>query len=245
MPNSKKPRDNQSAPKGNSNPKAHAQPHPSNSTRPSKPFKKFTPKNTLTPPPVATQLEAEPPVANSVPVVSNVPPDYVIVAQISSPFGLRGGVKAEIRTDFPERFDRLREVFLLSPEDRTTPLPYVVMSAKVQNLRQVVIRFEGITKIEQAEKLRGYSVTVPLADVVALPEDEYYLFQIIGLEVYNLQDELVGQVINVLNYPANDVYIVRGPMSSKDVLIPAIKDVVQKIDLENKRITIDLLEGLI
>jgi 16S rRNA processing protein RimM len=115
----------------------------------------------------------------------------------------------------------------------------------VQNEKQVVIRLEGVTKIEQAELLRGYNVSVPVGEVVELPDDEYYVFQIIGLEVYSLADEYVGRVINVLNYPANDVYVVRGPLSKNDVLIPAVKDIVKKIELEEKRITVDLLEGLI
>jgi 16S rRNA processing protein RimM len=191
----------------------------------------------------------DPPVVIPVPVeeipVSN--PDYIIIAKIAAPFGLRGAVKAEIRTDFPERFSRLKEVWL-QPPDASADAPrqnYNVMSARVQNEKQVVIRFEAITKIEQAETLRGYTVAVPRGDVVPLPEGEYYIFQLIGLKVYSEKGEYVGQVVNVLNYPANDVYEVRGPLSPNTVLIPAVADIVKNIDLEQQRITIDLLEGLI
>lgn len=237
MPNPRKPRPNQSKSRSNHPPSK------SNQTRPPrKPVKKFNPAAqavTLPPAPEVEPLKPDP-------IVEYTPPEYVTIAYITAPFGLRGAVKAEIRTDFPERFDRLTDVFLIPSDDKAAePRPYKVMSARIQNEKMVTIRFEGVTKIEQAELLRSYNVTVPIGEVIELPDDEYYVFQIIGLEVYSLEDEYVGRVINVLNYPANDVYVVRGPLSKKDVLVPAVKDIVKQIDLENKRITIDLLEGLI
>jgi 16S rRNA processing protein RimM len=237
MPNPRKPRPNQSKSRPN-RPSSK-----SNKARPPrKPVKKFNPAaQTVTPPPVP---EVEP--LKPDPIIEYTPPEYVTIAYITSTFGLRGAVKAEVRTDFPERFDRLSDVFLIPSDDKAAePKPYKVMSARLQNEKIVTIRFEGITKIEQAVPLRGYNITVPIGEVIELPDDEYYVFQIIGLEVYSLEDEYVGRVINVLTYPANDVYVVRGSLSKKDVLIPAVKDIVKQIDLENNRITIDLLEGLI
>lgn len=173
--------------------------------------------------------------------------DFITIAQIVATFGLRGAVKASIRTDFPERFERLQEAWLL-PSGALPDAPrtaYKVLSARVQNEKQVVIRFEGLTKIEQAQELRGYTVSVPRGDVVPLPEGEYYLFQLIGLKVYSEKGEYVGEVINVLEYPANDVYEVKGPLSPNPVLIPAVEDFIREIDLENQRLTINLIEGLI
>ncbi|MEI6043170.1 MAG: ribosome maturation factor RimM [Chloroflexota bacterium] len=172
---------------------------------------------------------------------------YVIVAEISAPFGLRGAVKANMQTDFPDRFERMEEAFLAAPH---SPLNaprecYKLLSARVQNEKQVILRFEGITKTEQAEKLRGYTVAVPRSEVVELSEGEYYIFQIIGLEVYTVEGEYIGKVVNVEQMTSNDVYFVRGPKSSKDILLPAIKDVIKQVDLEAKRITIAWMEGLI
>ena len=174
-------------------------------------------------------------------------PEYVTIAQISAPFGLRGAVKANIRTDFPDRFQRLEEVFIAPPG-----APNIVnwerkqlLSAKIQNEKVVVLRFEGMTKVEQVESLRGYNVAVPYSETMPLPEGEYYIFQIIGLDVYSTEDVFVGKVVNVERMPANDVYTVRGPLSKNDVLIPAIKDVVKNIDLDSGRMTIELLEGLV
>jgi 16S rRNA processing protein RimM len=173
--------------------------------------------------------------------------DFITIAEIVSTFGLRGAVKASIRTDFPERFEHLQEAWLLPPgalpdAPRTA---YKVLSARAQNEKQVVIRFEGLTKIEQAEKLRGYTVSVPRGEVVPLPEGEYYIFQLIGMKVYSEKGDYVGEVINVLEYPANDVYEVKGPLSPNSVLIPAVEDFIRQIDLENQRLTINLIEGLI
>jgi 16S rRNA processing protein RimM len=189
-------------------------------------------------------VAAPPPTINK---IAPIDPDYVIIAQVSAPFGLRGGVKAEIRSDFPDRFERLKEVYLAPPQ-AAPGAPhqlYKVMNARLQNEKQVVFRFEGLTKVEQAEPLRGYTISVPREEVIPLPDGEYYIFQLIGLEVYSDTDIYVGQVINVLQYPANDVYEVKGPLAPKPILIPAIKQVVLEIDLEQQRITINLMDGLI
>jgi 16S rRNA processing protein RimM len=174
-------------------------------------------------------------------------PEYVTIAQISAPFGLRGAVKAAVRTDFPDRFEQLEEVFIAPPgaSGIVNWERKALLSAKLQNEKVVVLRFEGLTKAEQVEGLRGYNVAVPFAETVPLPEGEYYVFQIIGLDVYSTADVFVGKIVNVERMPASDIYTVRGPLSKKDVLIPAIKDVVKEIDLEAGRITIELLEGLI
>jgi 16S rRNA processing protein RimM len=102
-----------------------------------------------------------------------------------------------------------------------------------------------VSKPEQAEQLRGYTVAVPLANLVELPAGEYYIFQLIGLEVHTTLGGYLGKLVNVESNPANDLYVVRGPISKKDILIPAIKDVVKNIDLEAGRITIELIEGLL
>ncbi len=218
-----------------------AEPQPEKSPRQGK-AKRKSPRPAATP---SDQTAPDGPVEMTMPNLD--PPDFVVIAQISSPFGLRGAVKANIQTDFPQRFEQLGKVLLSPPGNAATVQreERSLMSARVQNDKHVVLRFEGITKVEQAELLRGYDVSIPIAEVVDLPEGEYYIFQIIGLEVYSTEEQYLGIVVNVERLPANDIYLVRGPLSPKDLLIPAIKDVVKEIDLEAKRMTIELLEGLI
>ena len=174
-------------------------------------------------------------------------PEYVTIAQISAPFGLRGAVKASIRTDFPDRFERLEEVFIAPPGSANIVNweRKALLSAKLQNEKVVVLRFDGLTKVEQVEGLRGYNVAVPYSETVPLPEGEYYIFQIIGLDVYSTEDVFVGKVVNVERMPANDVYSVRGPLSKNEVLIPAVREIVKSIDIDAGRMTIELLEGMV
>lgn len=174
-------------------------------------------------------------------------PEYVTIAQIAAPFGLRGAVKANVRTDFPDRFERLEEVYVAPPgaANIVNWERKQLLSAKLQNDKVVVLRFEGLTKVEQVESLRGYNVAVPYTETVPLPAGEYYIFQIIGLDVYSTENVYVGKVVNVERMPANDVYSVRGPLSKNDVLIPAVKDIVKNIDLDSGRMTVELLEGLV
>jgi len=233
-------------------------PHPRPKTKPSsganQPQGQFNGKNAPRPgkkPAPANPANFQPKVIQATSPIIDLPtpidPDYVVIAKIVAPFGLRGAVKATIRTDFPERFDDLEEAWLApaeAPFDAGRTL-YKVLEARPQNEKQVMLKFEGVTKPEQAEALRGYTVAVPRSEAVPLQEGEYYIFQLVGLDVYTEEDEFVGRVIDVLEYPANDVYEVRGPMSPKPVLIPAIKDVVKEIDLEKRRITIELMDGLI
>jgi 16S rRNA processing protein RimM len=185
--------------------------------------------------------------ASDVSLIGPEQPEYVTIAQISAPFGLRGAVKASIRTDFPDRFENLAEVYIAPPgaANIVNWERKQLLSAKIQNEKVVVLRFEGLTKVEQVESLRGYNVAVPYAETMPLPEGEYYIFQIIGLDVYTTEGVFMGKIVNVERMPANDVYTVRGPISKNAVLIPAIKDVVKNIDLDSGRMTIELLEGLV
>ena len=230
----------------NSRAKLSNRPAKANSTKPNKPKRNTTKPESLAPTTETTPQPKEIKISPDFPALP-LKLDYVIIAEVASPFGLRGAFKANILTDFPERFERLEEVFLAPPG---VPLDaprerYEVMSSRIQNEKQAMIRLTGVSKIEQAEKLRGYTVAIPIEEIVALPEGEYYIFQIIGLDVYTTSGEFVGKVINVESRTANDVYIVRGPISSKDILLPAIKDVVKNIDLQAGRITVDLLDGLL
>lgn len=244
MPEQRKPKPENRYDQRNNNPRRRSNPG-ANRTRNTLKSPKATPiplLNSVQPPVVSEAAEE-----NGALNFSPNELEYVIVAEIAAPFGLRGAVKANIQTDFPDRFDRMEEAYL-APPDAPLNAPrerYALLSARVQNDKQVVLRFEGITKNEQAEKLRGYTVAVPRTEVVPLPEGEYYIFQIIGLEVYTTEGEYIGKVVNVEKLTANDIYVVRGPKSSKDLLLPAIKDVIKTIDLDSNRMTIEWMEGLI
>lgn len=162
---------------------------------------------------------------------------YLAIARITAPIGLKGEVKAQILSDFPERFSRLRTVYV---GDELTPCE--VLSTRVKD-RVVYMRFKGYDTVEAAKALRGQLVRIPVAEAVPLPEDHYYWHQIIDLEVWTIGGEYVGKIVDILERPANDVYVVEGKRG--EILLPAIEDVVKKVDLERRRMIIEPMPGLL
>lgn len=150
--------------------------------------------------------------------------------------GLRGELVCAILTDFPERFASTREVLLGEP-----PSPYRVERQRVERGR-LVLKLAGIRTREAAESLRGALVEVPADQAVELPPETYFWHQIIGLQVVEQDGRDLGRVVDILVTGSNDVYVVRD--ERRELLIPAIKDVVREIDLERGRILVELLPGL-
>jgi 16S rRNA processing protein RimM len=160
------------------------------------------------------------------------------VAQILAPHGIRGEVKCRIVTDFPkERFKRGNTVLV----DAT---PRTIASARLQ-APHVLLRFADVEDRDSAETLRGKEVTIRQEDAVHLPKGQFYWHQVIGLSVIDATtQELYGRVTEILETGANDVYVVRTP-SNREVLIPAIKDVVKDIDPAQGRMAIEPLPGML
>lgn len=107
-----------------------------------------------------------------------------------------------------------------------------------------IVKFEGYPNATAAEALRGTDLEIDEADLPPLPEGEYYLHDLIGLEVVTVAGEVVGTLVQALTTGANDVYVVRRE-GKPDALIPAIRDVVQSVDLQTRRMTIDPMPGLL
>ena len=163
-------------------------------------------------------------------------PRFLVIGEILRPQGLKGEVKVRVLTDFPEHFGMLTTVYLgqaLEPE--------IVEGTRFNN-GYALIKFAGYDDRTAAESLRGALVQIPPEEAMPLEEDEYYLYQIVGLAAWTLQGEYLGRVREVLITGANDVFIVRGPKG--EILLPAIEEVIQEIDLEAGRLTVMLMEGL-
>jgi 16S rRNA processing protein RimM len=156
-------------------------------------------------------------------------PPRVRVAYVRRPVGLRGEVEVEPLTDTPERLRPGLRVHAAGTE--TT-----VDSVRGGD-RGVVLRLAGADDRGAAEKLRGEYLEVDASDVAPLPEGRYYHWQLIGIRVRNRDREL-GVIDDILEYPANDVYVVRGPQG--EVLVPALASVVTAVDLEHRTMTVDL-----
>ena len=164
-------------------------------------------------------------------------PRYLVVGRIVAPWGVGGEVKVAIETDFPERFQRLERVCL--GEKATS---FVLEGARLHK-GHALLKLEGCDDRDTAEKLRGQLVQIPIEEAMPLGEGEYYVYQIVGLDVWTAEGEHLGRVSEVLFTGANDVYVVQGEKG--EILIPAVEDVVLEVDLAGGRLTVELMEGLI
>jgi len=164
-------------------------------------------------------------------------PRYLVIGRVARPWGNRGEVKVEIMTDFPDRFALLREVYL-GPK----AVPFALEGFRLHK-RSALLKLEGCNDRAALEKLRGQLVQIPIEEAMPLGEDEYYVHQIVGLTVWTMEGEYLGTVGEVISTGSNDVYVVRS--EGREMLIPAIEDVVLEINLAQGRLIVELMEGLI
>ncbi|MDK2925876.1 MAG: rRNA processing protein RimM [Bacillota bacterium] len=164
----------------------------------------------------------------------------VTIGQVTSAHGVRGEMKLALLTDFPERVRRLKRVYLVSGEEVRGP--YAVTRARLAGPK-AIIKLEGIDTREAAKALSRWEVAVTKDDVVELPPGHYYYFQLVGLPVYTTEGEYLGKVSEIIDLPSNDVYVVRND-AGQEVLLPATREVVKEINLEDKYLKVHLIPGL-
>ena len=165
--------------------------------------------------------------------------DLLQVGVITSTHGVRGEVKVFPTTDDPARFKKLKKVIL---DDGKSKKNLEVESVKFfKNL--VILKFKGLDDINEVEKYRKATLWVTRDQAVPLKKDEYFIADLIGLSVVTEDGEELGNIIDVIQTGANDVYVV-AKEGEEELLIPAIKDCVKNVDLENRVMTIFLMPGL-
>lgn len=162
------------------------------------------------------------------------------VGVITSTHGIRGEVKVFPTTDDPARFKRLKEVIMDGASQQVT-----LQIEGVKFFKQfVILKFQGIDSIEEVEKYRQNSLFVTRKNAVRLSRDEYFIADLMGLKVIDEEDKLVGTLRDVMETGANDVYVI-DMTDGRELLLPAIKQCVLKVDLEEGWIRIHILEGLL
>ncbi len=162
--------------------------------------------------------------------------NYIAIGKVRRPYGVRGEVKVQLLTDFPERFKDLQTVYI-DGEPFTIERRRFVADG-------ILLKFAGIDTPEGAAFLRNRLIEIPVSEAVPLPPDTYYFFQILGLEVVTTAGEVLGQVVDIIVTGANDVYVVRSA-GGREILLPAIEDVIKEVDLEANRLLVELLPGLV
>ena len=165
--------------------------------------------------------------------------DILRVGAVIKPHGIRGEIKVWPTTDDPRRFDELDDVILKTPSAERT-----VSVEEVKYFKNIVIlKLEGVDTVEAAESMRGADLYVTRDQAAPLADGEYYIGDIIGMDVVTDQGEKLGVIRQVIDTAANDVYAVARE-GRKDLLIPAIKQCIVSVDVENNLMTVHLLDGL-
>jgi 16S rRNA processing protein RimM len=161
---------------------------------------------------------------------------FLAVGTVVRPHGLRGELLINSLTDFPEHLASVEVVYL---GDRAEPHPL----ARVRRQRgKFIIQLGDCPDREAAEKYRGQVVQIKAEAAAPLPPGMYYHHQVIGLAAYTEDGEHLGELVEVLETGANDVYVIRGEQG--ELLLPVIPSVIRGIDIDTRRLTVHLLDGL-
>lgn len=166
--------------------------------------------------------------------------EYFEIGQIVNTSGLKGVIKVKPFTDDITKFNNLKTIYMLVKKE----LKEFRIEQVRFNKNMVFLKLEGIDRVEEAESYRNLYLKIKRDKNEKLEENFYYIVDIIGSKVYTDCEEELGEIIDVFSTGSNDVYVVKDNLG-KQILLPAIKDVIKNVDIENKKIIVHLLEGLI
>lgn len=166
--------------------------------------------------------------------------DWLRVGVISSTHGVRGEVKVFPTTGDVKRFQKLKEVWLDTGKEK---LPLAIQGVKFFK-QFAILKFKGYDSLNDIEPYKGKELWVTRENATPLEEDEYYIADLIGLQVISDEGESLGELTDVLQTGANDVYCVR-MADGREALFPAIAECVQTVDLEKGTMVVHVMEGLL
>jgi 16S rRNA processing protein RimM len=165
---------------------------------------------------------------------------YFEVGQIVNTFGVKGFVKVNPFTDEPERFEELKTVYVCKKDE----MQKVEIEEVKYHKNMVLLKLKGINDMNMAESLKGLYLKIDRKDAKKLPKDTYFIADLLGLDVYSDKDEYLGKVDDIYSTGANDIYVIKNE-EGKQILLPGIPEVLKTIDLENEKIIVHILKGLI
>ena len=160
----------------------------------------------------------------------------VIVGRVLRSSGSAGDLRIEELTDSPRRFAPKSRLFI-------GDAPYIVEGSQSTRGSTRIIKLKGIDTLAAAEELLGAEIHVPVSELAPLPEGTYYHYHLIGLTVVTSEGETLGELIEILETGANDVFVVSG--EAKERLLPAVGDVIKAVDLDKGTMVIEVLPGLL
>lgn len=165
---------------------------------------------------------------------------YFEIGQIVNHFGIKGMVKVNPFTDDISQFEEMKTILV----DKKGNLQEMQIEEVKYSKNQVLLKLKGIETVEEAEKYRNCYLKLPREKARKLPKNTYFIADLIGLEVYTEEGNLLGKVDDIYNTGASDIYVVKDELG-KQILLPAIKEVIKQVDLEQEKIVVHLLDGLV
>ena len=161
------------------------------------------------------------------------------IGQIVNTYGIKGFIKVVPFLDYKEQFKDFHKIYIdLNKKNEEFFIEQLKISKEL-----VLIKLKGIETIEQAEMFRNQYIKIERKDI-KLEEGAHFIVDLLGLEVYTEEGTLLGNIKEILQPGCNDVYIIKNS-ENKEILIPVIPEVVKKIDIENHKVIVHLLDGLI
>lgn len=165
---------------------------------------------------------------------------YFEIGQIVNTFGIHGFVKVNPFTDDMERFQEIEYVLV---EKNKQLIPMQIEEVKYQK-HVVLLKLKGVDNINMAEEYKGCYLKIKREQARKLPKDTYFIADLIGMSVYTDTEQLLGKLEDIYYNGSHDIYVVKNELG-KQILLPNTKEVIKQVDLENEKIIVHLLEGLI
>ena len=165
---------------------------------------------------------------------------YLEVGQIVNTFGIKGQVKVVPFTDDIERFDELKKIYIVIKSGKKE----VEIEDVKYHKNMVLLKFKGYNKIEDVEQFKNCYIEIDRKDGKKLEEGTYYIVDLLGSSIETEEGQYLGKLEDIYNTGSNDIYVVKDELG-KQILLPSIKEVIKNVDIENKKITVHLIEGLI
>ena len=166
--------------------------------------------------------------------------NFLEIGQIVNSYGLKGQMKIVPFTDDITRYSDLKTIYI---EINKQLKEYKIEQVKYHK-NNVLIKLEGIDDINDTEQFKNCFVKVDRKNAVKLPEDTYFIVDLIGLEVFTEENVLLGKIVDVFPTGSNDVYVVKDELG-KQILLPAIGEVIKNVDIPNKKMIVNLIKGLV
>lgn len=161
------------------------------------------------------------------------------IGQIVNSYGIKGFMKVVPYTDDMHRYSKLKNIYI---EKSQKLIKMEIEEVKYQN-KLVLLKLKGIESIEDTIEYKNCYIKIDRKDAVELPKDSYFIVDLIGMEVWSDEKELLGNLTDVFPTGSNDVYVVKDNLG-KQILLPAIGDVIKSVDVKNKKMIVHLIEGL-